>query len=121
MVILAHETHWERPCLLALEVCCVKKPAWAVCVLLILCVCVCMCMRMCVCVCLCFDDLKQVSDTFVNVLNQGLIQFELKPEVRIIVYMTHQTLGEFGFKAKSNPFSDSLLSQQPDGLIQINS
>jgi hypothetical protein len=52
------------------------------------------------CVCLCFDDLKQVSDTFINVLNQGLIQFELKPEVRIIVYMTQQTLGEFVFKAK---------------------
>ena len=59
------------------------------------------CMRnLCMCVCLCFDDLKQVSDTFINVLNQGLIQFELKPEVRIIVYMTQQTLGEFVFKAK---------------------
>ncbi|XP_030235756.1 VPS10 domain-containing receptor SorCS3 isoform X2 [Gadus morhua] len=38
------------------------------------------------------EALERVSDTFINVLNQGLIQFELKPEVRIIVYMTQQTL-----------------------------
>ena len=84
---------------LVLEVCCMNKPAWAICALLILPLN--MCVHVCayVCVRLCFDDPKQVSDTFVNVLNQGLIQFELKPEVRIIVYMTHQTLGEFGFKA----------------------
>uniref|UniRef100_A0A4W6D0J1 Sortilin related VPS10 domain containing receptor 3b n=1 Tax=Lates calcarifer TaxID=8187 RepID=A0A4W6D0J1_LATCA len=29
---------------------------------------------------------------FVTALNQGLIQFELKADIRIIVYMTHQTL-----------------------------
>ncbi|KAG7254438.1 hypothetical protein CRUP_008127, partial [Coryphaenoides rupestris] len=38
------------------------------------------------------EALDRVSDTFVNILNQGLIQFELKPEIRIVVYMTHQTL-----------------------------
>lgn len=39
--------------------------------------------------------LKQISHIFVTALNQGLIQFELKANVRIIVYMTQQTLGEF--------------------------
>lgn len=39
--------------------------------------------------------LKQISDIFVTALNQGLIQFELKANIRIIVYMTQKTLGEF--------------------------
>lgn len=37
----------------------------------------------------------QISDIFVTALNQGLIQFELKADVRIVVYMTQQTLGKF--------------------------
>lgn len=37
---------------------------------------------------------KQISDIFVTALNQGLIQFELKADIRIIVYMTQQTLGK---------------------------
>lgn len=40
--------------------------------------------------CLC----QQISDIFVTALNQGLIQFELKADIRIIVYMTQQTLGK---------------------------
>ncbi|KAA8583695.1 hypothetical protein FQN60_014903 [Etheostoma spectabile] len=36
--------------------------------------------------------LSQISDIFVTALNQGLIQFELKADIRIIVYMTQQTL-----------------------------
>ncbi|KAM4591003.1 VPS10 domain-containing receptor SorCS3 [Odontesthes bonariensis] len=38
------------------------------------------------------DALRTISDIFVTALNQGLIQFELKPDVRIILYMTQQTL-----------------------------
>lgn len=37
---------------------------------------------------------EQISDIFVTALNQGLIQFELKANIRIIVYMTQKTLGE---------------------------
>lgn len=40
-------------------------------------------------------SVKQISDIFVTALNQGLIQFELKADTRIIVYITQQTLGEF--------------------------
>lgn len=36
-----------------------------------------------------------MSDIFVTALNQGLIQFELKADIRIIVYMTQQTLGKY--------------------------
>uniref|UniRef100_A0A8C4HZL4 Sortilin related VPS10 domain containing receptor 3b n=1 Tax=Dicentrarchus labrax TaxID=13489 RepID=A0A8C4HZL4_DICLA len=35
---------------------------------------------------------EEISDIFVTALNQGLIQFELKSDIRIIVYMTQQTL-----------------------------
>ncbi|XP_037535849.1 VPS10 domain-containing receptor SorCS3 [Nematolebias whitei] len=38
------------------------------------------------------EALDTISDIFATALNQGLIQFELKANVRIIVYMTHQTL-----------------------------
>lgn len=38
--------------------------------------------------------LKQLSGIFATALNRGLIQFELKAGVRIIVYMTQQTLGK---------------------------
>ncbi|XP_038126140.1 VPS10 domain-containing receptor SorCS3-like [Cyprinodon tularosa] len=38
------------------------------------------------------EALDTVSDIFVTALNQGLIQFELKANIRIIVYMTQQTL-----------------------------
>ncbi|GLD65155.1 VPS10 domain-containing receptor SorCS3-like protein, partial [Lates japonicus] len=38
------------------------------------------------------EALETISDIFVTALNQGLIQFELKADIRIIVYMTHQTL-----------------------------
>ncbi|KAM6916732.1 VPS10 domain-containing receptor SorCS3-like [Xenentodon cancila] len=38
------------------------------------------------------DALETISNIFVTALNQGLIQFELKPNIRIIVYMTQQTL-----------------------------
>uniref|UniRef100_A0A7N6A132 PKD domain-containing protein n=1 Tax=Anabas testudineus TaxID=64144 RepID=A0A7N6A132_ANATE len=38
------------------------------------------------------EALETISDIFVTALNQGLIQFELKTDIRIIVYMTQQTL-----------------------------
>lgn len=47
------------------------------------------------CLNLFYVRLKQISGIFVSALNRGLIQFELKADVHIIVYMTHQTLGKF--------------------------
>ena len=41
-----------------------------------------------------FKNHKQISDIFVTALNQGLVQFELKADIRIIVYMTQQTSGK---------------------------
>lgn len=41
-----------------------------------------------------FSCLKQISGIFVAALNRGLVHFELKADVHIIVYMTQQTLGE---------------------------
>lgn len=41
-----------------------------------------------------FSCLKQISGIFATALNRGLIQFELKADVHIIVYMTRQTLGK---------------------------
>ncbi|XP_078144743.1 VPS10 domain-containing receptor SorCS3-like [Centroberyx gerrardi] len=38
------------------------------------------------------EALERISDIFVTALNQGLIQFELKADIRIIVYITQQTL-----------------------------
>ncbi|XP_031612707.1 VPS10 domain-containing receptor SorCS3 [Oreochromis aureus] len=38
------------------------------------------------------EALETISNIFVTALNQGLIQFELKADIRIIVYMTQQTL-----------------------------
>ncbi|XP_047208528.1 VPS10 domain-containing receptor SorCS3-like [Girardinichthys multiradiatus] len=38
------------------------------------------------------EALDTISDIFVTALNQGMIQFELKANIRIIVYMTQQTL-----------------------------
>uniref|UniRef100_A0A8C3APV2 Sortilin related VPS10 domain containing receptor 3b n=1 Tax=Cyclopterus lumpus TaxID=8103 RepID=A0A8C3APV2_CYCLU len=38
------------------------------------------------------EALETISDTCVTALNQGLIQFELKADIHIIVYMTQQTL-----------------------------
>ncbi|KAK2824400.1 hypothetical protein Q5P01_021575 [Channa striata] len=38
------------------------------------------------------EALETISHIFVTALNQGLIQFELKTDVRIIVYVTQQTL-----------------------------
>ncbi|KAJ0067047.1 hypothetical protein NL108_008949, partial [Boleophthalmus pectinirostris] len=38
------------------------------------------------------DELHTISDIFVTALNQGLVQFELKANIRIIVYVTQQTL-----------------------------
>ncbi|XP_053730343.1 VPS10 domain-containing receptor SorCS3 [Synchiropus splendidus] len=38
------------------------------------------------------EALARISDVFVTALNQGLIQFELKVNTRITVYMTQQTL-----------------------------
>uniref|UniRef100_A0A8C6TQ09 Sortilin related VPS10 domain containing receptor 3b n=1 Tax=Neogobius melanostomus TaxID=47308 RepID=A0A8C6TQ09_9GOBI len=38
------------------------------------------------------DPLDTISDIFVTALNQGLVQFELKANIRIVVYVTQQTL-----------------------------
>uniref|UniRef100_A0A667YBF1 Sortilin related VPS10 domain containing receptor 3b n=1 Tax=Myripristis murdjan TaxID=586833 RepID=A0A667YBF1_9TELE len=38
------------------------------------------------------EALERIADIFVTALNQGLIQFELKADIRIIVYITQQTL-----------------------------
>ncbi|TMS04925.1 VPS10 domain-containing receptor SorCS1, partial [Larimichthys crocea] len=38
------------------------------------------------------ESLESISNIFVTALNQGLVQFELKADIRIIVYMTQQTL-----------------------------
>ncbi|KAK1905090.1 VPS10 domain containing receptor SorCS3 [Dissostichus eleginoides] len=38
------------------------------------------------------EALDRISDIFVTALNQGVIQFELKADIRIVVYMTQQTL-----------------------------
>ncbi|XP_034040761.1 VPS10 domain-containing receptor SorCS3 [Thalassophryne amazonica] len=38
------------------------------------------------------EELQALSDIFATVLNQGLIQFELKADIHIIVYITQQTL-----------------------------
>ncbi|XP_034008056.1 VPS10 domain-containing receptor SorCS3 [Trematomus bernacchii] len=38
------------------------------------------------------EALDRISDIFVTALNQGLIQFELKADICIVVYMTQQTL-----------------------------
>lgn len=37
---------------------------------------------------------SQVSDIIVSALNQNLVEFELKPGVRVIVYNTQLTLGK---------------------------
>nr|XP_057914257.1 VPS10 domain-containing receptor SorCS3 [Doryrhamphus excisus] len=38
------------------------------------------------------NELQTISDVFVNILNQDLVQFELKANTRITVYITQQTL-----------------------------
>uniref|UniRef100_A0AAV2JPK1 PKD domain-containing protein n=1 Tax=Knipowitschia caucasica TaxID=637954 RepID=A0AAV2JPK1_KNICA len=38
------------------------------------------------------EGLDTISDIFVTALNQGLVQFELKANIRIVVYVTQQTL-----------------------------
>lgn len=37
----------------------------------------------------------QIVEMLFNALNQNLVQFELKPGVQVIVYVTQLTLGEF--------------------------
>lgn len=39
-------------------------------------------------------SVSQVSDIIVSALNQNLVEFELKPGVRVIVYNTQLTLGK---------------------------
>ncbi|XP_061915195.1 VPS10 domain-containing receptor SorCS3-like [Entelurus aequoreus] len=38
------------------------------------------------------EELQRISDVFVNILNQDLVQFELKANTSITVYITQQTL-----------------------------
>lgn len=53
---------------------------------------------LCGCVCKCIKYwvvlLSQASDIIVNALNQNLVEFELKPGIRVIVYNTQLTLGK---------------------------
>ncbi|MEE6486958.1 hypothetical protein FKM82_014741 [Ascaphus truei] len=37
------------------------------------------------------EDLGQISDIFINKLNQDLVHFELKPGIRILVHAAHLT------------------------------
>uniref|UniRef100_A0A665W0T3 PKD domain-containing protein n=1 Tax=Echeneis naucrates TaxID=173247 RepID=A0A665W0T3_ECHNA len=46
------------------------------------------------------EELEQVSDVIVSALNQNLVEFELKPGVRVIVYNTQLTLAPL---VDSNP------------------
>lgn len=47
---------------------------------------------------------QQASNVIVSALNQNLVEFELKPGVRVIVYNTQLTLGENHFiSALSQP------------------
>uniref|UniRef100_A0A7N6A2V2 PKD domain-containing protein n=1 Tax=Anabas testudineus TaxID=64144 RepID=A0A7N6A2V2_ANATE len=48
----------------------------------------------------CEEELEQVSDIIVSALNQNLVEFELKPGVRVIVYNTQLTLAPL---VDSNP------------------
>ena len=41
-----------------------------------------------------FSFFLQIVETLFNALNQNLVQFELKPGVQVIVYVTQLTLGE---------------------------
>ncbi|XP_062319686.1 VPS10 domain-containing receptor SorCS3 [Osmerus eperlanus] len=50
------------------------------------------------------EALVSISDILVNALNQGLIQFELKADTRIIVYITQLTLAPL---VDSNPIHNS--------------
>lgn len=43
-----------------------------------------------------------------NALNQNLVQFELKPGIQIIVYVTQLTLGECLLGFRGNEFGDLL-------------
>lgn len=39
----------------------------------------------------------QISEILANALNQNLVEFELKPGSRVIVYITQLTLGKTDF------------------------
>jgi len=41
-----------------------------------------------------FSFFLQIVETLFNALNQNLVQFELKPGVQVIVYVTQLTLGK---------------------------
>ncbi|KAM9559064.1 VPS10 domain-containing receptor SorCS3-like isoform 3-T3 [Salvelinus alpinus] len=65
------------------------------------------------------EDLVSISDILINALNQGLIQFELKPDTQIIVYITQLTSAPL---VDSNPIHSSsamlmLLSVAFVGLV----
>ncbi|CDQ93921.1 unnamed protein product [Oncorhynchus mykiss] len=65
------------------------------------------------------EGLVSISDILINALNQGLIQFELKPDTQIIVYITQLTSAPL---VDSNPIHSSsamlmLLSVAFVGLV----
>lgn len=60
--------------------------------------------------CMCVVCGQQVSDKIVSALNQNLVEFELKPGVRVIVYNTQLTLGK---KHLLSMLPISSLSYQP--------
>lgn len=54
-------------------------------------------------------SLFQISDIFLTALNQGLVQFELKANICVVVYVTQQTLGKFSFYMFYITISQSVL------------
>lgn len=56
----------------------------------------------------------QIVETLFNALNQNLVQFELKPGVQVIVYVTQLTLGEclLGIRGYEDYFD-----QKREGII----
>lgn len=78
-----------------------------------LCIC---CVWSSVCLCVCW----QASDVIVNALNQNLVEFELKPGARVIVYNTQLTLGKATlllFNAVTESSTVWHLGPPPEGRI----
>ncbi|KAM9793122.1 VPS10 domain-containing receptor SorCS3 [Neosynchiropus ocellatus] len=55
------------------------------------------------------EELEQVSNIIVNALNQNLVEFELKPGVRVIVYNTQLTLAPLVDSSQRNSSSAMLM------------
>ncbi|KAL2086732.1 hypothetical protein ACEWY4_017791 [Coilia grayii] len=56
------------------------------------------------------EDLEQISEVLVSALNQNLVEFELKPAYRVIVYITQLTLA---------PLVDSIPSHSSSAMLML--